>query len=382
MTEFMDPDPSTPAGDAGGRLDGPGTWQVTWQGLRTVTRLELRQRVRSSRWKVVLVLWALVLGALTGLLHFALDTAGVASEGPEGGSPVGPVLFSLVVYLVLSLGSLIAPGLSATSINGDRGAGVLATLQTTLLTPAEIVLGKLLAAWLTSLAFLAVALPFVGWGYFTGGTPVGRLIVTFTLLAVMLLVVCAVGVGWSALTSRTASSVVLTYLTVAFMGVLLPVLFLLSLPLVTTEGTTTFNERQYLEMTTSTSESSWRCVRVTRIRSVTHTEWTWWLLAANPYVVLADASPRPAEATAEDALTIVRLGVRTSRLGVDECLQPGRTYTDAQGEAEDKRRRETLGISWPYGLAINLGLGVGFTAVAVRRLRTPARVLPRGTRVA
>ena len=84
---------------------------------------------------------------------------------------VGAIIFGLIVYLVLSLGSLISPALSATSVNGDRSAGVLATLQTTLLTPAEIALGKLGAAWLTALAFLAVALPFLGWGFLDGGTP-------------------------------------------------------------------------------------------------------------------------------------------------------------------------------------------------------------------
>jgi ABC-type transport system involved in multi-copper enzyme maturation permease subunit len=377
MTQQDTPQTDTPQTDLAQALDGAGTWKVSRRGLRTMIRLELRQRVRSSRWKVALVLWALVLGVMTGLVHFALSSTTASESGPPR---IGPTLFALVVYLVLSLGSLIAPGLSATSINGDRAAGVLATLQTTLLTPAEIVLGKLLAAWFTSLAFLAVALPFVAWGFSTGGTSVGRLVVTLALLMVMLLVVCAVGVGWSALTSRTASSVVLTYLTVAFMGVLLPVLFLLSLPVVTTNATITYNQRQYQSSTDA--GQTWQCVRVTENRSVTHTEWTWWLLAANPYVVLADASPRPKSSTDDDLLTLVRLGVRMSRVGIDECLEPGRLYTERQGEAEDDRRREALGISWPYGLAINLGLGLGFTVGAIRRLRTPARVLPRWTRVA
>lgn len=27
-------------------------WSLSWQGVRTVTQLELRQRVRSTRWKI------------------------------------------------------------------------------------------------------------------------------------------------------------------------------------------------------------------------------------------------------------------------------------------------------------------------------------------
>ncbi|MBK7622399.1 MAG: hypothetical protein IPJ14_06940 [Kineosporiaceae bacterium] len=56
--------------------------------------------------------------------------------------------------------------------------------------------------------------------------------------------------------------------------------------------------------------------------------------------------------------------------------------TYEQREAARDKERERLGMTWPYGLAVNLLLGGGFTALAIRRLRTPARALPRGTRIA
>lgn len=37
---------------------------------------------------------------------------------------------------------------------------------------------------------------------------------------------------------------------------------------------------------------------------------------------------------------------------------------------------------WPYGLAVNVLLGAGALVITTRRLRTPARALPRGLRVA
>jgi hypothetical protein len=37
---------------------------------------------------------------------------------------------------------------------------------------------------------------------------------------------------------------------------------------------------------------------------------------------------------------------------------------------------------WPFGLAADLLIGAGFLALTVRRLRTPADQLPRGTRIA
>ena len=46
------------------------------------------------------------------------------------------------------------PALTATSVNGDRDAGVLATLQTTLLSAADIIVGKLLASLVMALTFV------------------------------------------------------------------------------------------------------------------------------------------------------------------------------------------------------------------------------------
>lgn len=387
------PDAPAPADGPATRDDGPGTWRVTWSGLRTVAVLELRQRVRSTRWVATLVVWALLLAGMTALFHAAFRRVD-ATSGEQGDTSVGAVIFGLIVYLVLSLGSLIAPALSATSINGDRTAGVLATLQTTLLTPAEIALGKLAASWITALALLAVALPFVGVGYLEGGTPLGRLVVTITLLAVMLLVVCAIGLGWSAVTARTTSSAVLTYLTVAFVGVGLPVLFLLFIPLVQTEEKRTVRDMVPVATAVappvapdgSTPEPAQTCQTSVQTTTVIHSERTWWLLAANPYVILADASPKPAGTDADDVLSVIRSGVRELRLGPEEiedrCVWYGPDSDSAAREAARRAQRDALGATWPYGLGANLALAAAFTVVAIRRLRTPTRVLPRGTRVA
>ena len=137
------PSPSSP------RVSRQGAWRLTWHGVRTVAQLELRQRVRSTRWIVALVAWFVVVGGLTLLI-----TIGLRSDGSGLDRSAGPLLFGAVTYLVLGLGLLVTPTLTSTAINGDRAAGTLATLQVTLLSPAEIALGKLLAAWAAACAFL------------------------------------------------------------------------------------------------------------------------------------------------------------------------------------------------------------------------------------
>jgi ABC-type transport system involved in multi-copper enzyme maturation permease subunit len=359
---------TTGPGDAattapGGRdaRGGGGTWTLTPSGVATVLRLELRQRVRATRWVVILVVWTALIGALTGLIWMAFGPV-----GDVGDEDAGPLTFGTIVFLVLSLGSLVAPAMSATSINGDRAAGVLATLQTTLLSPAEIAVGKLLAAWTTALALLVTSTPFLVLAYFAGGTPIGRLLVVLLLLALMLGVVCAIGLGWSAVAARTSSSAVLTYLTVAFFGLGLPLLFGLSVPFVTSEET----------VTVTGTEDTGTCYTRSETLSVTHTERTWWLLAASPYVVVSDAAPTDG-GDPDDPLSAIRAGVREARLGPDFV----QNWCDAPGD-DRAGERENLSPAWPYGLAVDLLVAAGFVVLTVRRLRAPTRKLPRGTRVA
>ncbi|NLT56945.1 MAG: ABC transporter permease subunit [Actinomycetales bacterium] len=379
------------------------TWRLSVRGVRTVAGLELRQRVRSTRWIAVLTIWAVLLGLLTTLIRVAVHLAadidaiapgvggGEAAAGDNVGDQIGRLMFGLIAFLVLSLGTLVAPALSATSINGDRTAGILAPLQTTLLSAAEIAVGKLVAAWTTALALLLTASPFILWTYLEGGTSPLRLLVTLGVLALTLLVVCAIGLGWSSVASRTSSSTVLTYLTIAVLGPGLPILFALCLPTVQQEETVRVRQLVpaglYLP-----ADSAPRCVESREQLSRTHTERIWWVLAPSPYVVVADAAPRPGDEDTAlsgwDPLTLIRDGVREARLGPaeveDRCGDVATTTRPDGGEDTARERREernALSAVWPYGLAANLLLGLGFTVTAITRLRAPIRRLPRGVRI-
>ena len=53
---------------------------ANWNGLRTVTELELKQRVRSRRWITALVVWFVVIGAITSLVILATSQM-IGGEG-------------------------------------------------------------------------------------------------------------------------------------------------------------------------------------------------------------------------------------------------------------------------------------------------------------
>jgi len=349
--------------------------RVSARGVRTVARLELRQRLRATRWLVVLLVWVGVLVGVSALVHAAAVSSGAEDE-------VGSLLFSAVAFLVLGMGLLVVPALTSTSINGDRAAGVLAPLQVTLLSPLDVVLGKLVTAWLCALALLAAAAPVLLWAVLAGGESLLRGAVVLVVLAVLLGAVCAVGLGWSAVVARPVGSAVLTYVTVAVLTLLAPLLFALTLVLVEEDALVTVREpTRYSE-----EGEPLDCGQRTQTQSVLRTDRTWGLLAVSPFVVLADAAPRPVDTTTVDGverfdpLSAVRTAVRTARLGPsyeeDYC---GVTTDDVLAEQEEA---DAAGAVWPWGLGALVLLGAGATALAARRLQVPYAALPRGTRVA
>lgn len=290
-------------------------WRLSVNGLRTVTELELKQRIRSRRWIWALVAWFLVIGSITSLVIFA--TSRTLDTDQSAPNP-GPMAFALNVFFVLGMGLIIAPTFTATSINGDRAAGTLATLQATRLSAAEIVVGKLLAALLTALVFLVVGLPFIAWSMVTGSISLWQVVACFAVVFVLVTVVCAIGLGWSALLSRPAGSTVMTYLSVVALTVISTfMLLLLSLLVRSPDTVRVWGIPDDVQTEYQTQiDTYWtdhpdgdsnglpqppidKCTWNTEAVMNVHMERVWWITVINPFVVVADAAPLPPQAYAD-----------------------------------------------------------------------------------
>ena len=361
----------------------PAHPRTTLHGIRTVARHEFRVRLRTGRWRWMLAAWFVVLAAFTLFLRKTVD----ASYEPDLIDPGVPVFGGLVLAL-LGLSLLIVPALTAQSVNGDRERGVLATLQVTLLTPAEIALGKLAAAWVVSLVFLAAAIPMVAATMAMGGVRLAQVLPTMLVLAVLLGVVAAVAQCLSSLLARTMTSAVLSYVAVFALSVGTLITFALALPITQETVTRTYQQPQYgedgMEVPGSTPTTQ------SYDESRTREDKVWWLLGPNPFVILADAAPKAAP----------RLDPRTGQR-MDDSLDPlaeirnavrdARTPPPPAGTPDSDIRYDGFGNPtvegetgrvWPYGLAFDAALGAGAVLITIRRLRTPATKLPRGIRVA
>ncbi len=406
-------------------------WRLSVNGLRTVTELELKQRIRSRRWIVALLVWFLVIGGITSLVILATSRL---VDGQDSGQNQGPLAFALNVFFVLGMGLIIAPTFTATSINGDRNAGTLAILQATRLSAAEIAIGKLLAAWLTALVFLVVGLPFIAWSMVSGSISLWQVVACFAVVFMLVAVVCAIGLGWSALLSRPAGSTVMTYLSVVALTVISTFVMLILSPLVRSfEAVEVWGlpqevadvyqsqiDRYWMDNPAGdgsglpqppVEECTWNTQWVTNV----HMERIWWITAINPFVVVSDAAPLPSEAYADlrkyasgsgDPLAMIRLAVRELAVPPgnerDDCIElyaragynvdygPDGTpnVTTATGtpvNVDTPVKRRPVAIEspiWPWGLGANLLIGATFLWVAVHRLKVPYAQLPPGTRVA
>ena len=344
-------------------------------GIGVIVSLELRQRVRTVAWYVLIGVFVALVAIVTVLLKIAL--------GGFGADNSGGAIFSAIIYFVLLLGTLVAPALSGNAINGDRDAGTLATTQVTLVTTWQLILGKFLAAWLTALAFLAAAIPFLIYAALDGGISGTAILVSVLVLALELGVVAAIGVGLSGILSRPLFSVAVTYLVVAALSVGTLIAFALGGLSVQSDVRSTTS---YATSYSSTGQPEQCGAPQTTNYPVPRFDYFWGVLVANPYVLLADAVPTAydAEGYPTDLFGNIKLGVRQAQLppdlttNYDECA--GDSFQSAFETPREIIDRTTPG--WFVGVVIHLVLAVGALVWAWSRTRTPAAQLARGSRVA
>lgn len=355
----------------------------------TIVELELTQRTRSVAWWVLVCVYAVLLLGITALSFLVfLDTA-----------DTGGAIYATIVYFVLLLVVLVSPTVSGNAVNGDRDQATLAPVQVTLASTTDIIVGKLLAAWITGLAFVAVAVPFMAVSMLGGGASAAVLGTSLLVLVVEIGVFSAMGVGLSALIGRPLFSVATTYLVVAAFVIGTLIVFGLAGAAIRTEVTShsRWSEPVWpaacetdpggdacLDGPESYECSEWE----TTTWDMPRYDRVWWLLAANPFVVLADATPTVYDSRGEptDMFGFIAAGVRLTQLAPEtEVWSDGCASSGAWSEDDEPNTRDLMAgttPSWFAGLAVQLIVAGALLWGGWVRTRTPARTLPPGTRVA
>lgn len=381
---------------------------MTPQGISTVARQEFTIRIRAGRWRLLLVVWFAILALLTFLMQRSL----VAFDGREADNR-GVVVYGGLTLVVLALALLVAPTLSAQSVNGDRERGTLATLQVTRLTAGDIAVGKLVAAWGTALVFLVVTFPLIGYCAILGGVPLGRVVVATLVISLLLGTVAAFALCLSSLLSRPTTSGVLAYLSVFALtvGTLIAFGIGTALSAETRQASYTSPCPSPDELLGIPDEVKGKVLAdcgqtQTYEERINRTDRVWWLLAPNPFVILADAAPQLPPLTQQQVRERDRAEAEGRPLrdlrDADPLGALGRTVRDLRHPPRPSAVAQSFDVTvgepgvtvlpepkprprkhiWPYGLAFDVLLGAGAVWLTARRLKTPTRNLPKGQRVA
>lgn len=177
----------------------------------------------SRNWRVP-VLLMVAAGQAGGMALLFLAAAGVGQ--PPGALPTqtGPRLFSLLALVQLALVVLLAPGLTAGGLSGERERRTLEPLWQAGLSPLALVLGKLLAAMAYLLLLLVAAAPATGLLFLLGGIPLRQVGLAYAVCALTGLLLIAWGTCASALNSRTQGAAAVAYVgaITLLLGTLLP----------------------------------------------------------------------------------------------------------------------------------------------------------------
>lgn len=187
---------------------------------------ELRGRIRGNRALIILVIYLLITGAVTLLVYAAAySSLSLSVNDPEAGRGIGKAIFLTVMTATLVQVCVITPSLTAGAISGEKERQTYDLLITTLLSPTQIALGKLIAAIAFALMLIAAALPMAGLAFLFGGVSGIELVIGIAGLIVTALCYATVGLFWSTVMRTTLAATVMAQGTVIFILLIVPFLF-------------------------------------------------------------------------------------------------------------------------------------------------------------
>ena len=246
-------------------------------------------RFRSRRIWPFLLFWVAFNGGIVYLLFLLASSLSQQGFGPLiGRAIIGPFLFHGVLSLLLLGVIMFLPGLAAVGIVGERERQTMRLLQTTSLTPFQIVTGKLGAA-LAYLVWLVMALlPIITAPIALGGISPGDIFGALLMLALIAVTIASMAIWLSSRARSTRSAVAGAYVLTFSLLFLTPLL------------------------------GVGEALAQTRLRGPLVTEL--WTVIPNPYLALVSAVAHPLEADNGRWQTVFYPGylVLLARDGVDD----------------------------------------------------------------
>ncbi len=189
---------------------------------------ELRGRMRGRRAMFILMMYLTLIGSVTLLIYLAF-VASQPNMSPswEEGNDIGKAIFLTVMTVALIQVCIITPSLTAGSIAGEKERQSFDVLITTLLSPWDIVLGKLSAAVAFAGLLVVSVLPLAGLSFLFGGVSGAELAIGMVGLLVTVFLYASVGLFWSTIMRSTLGATVMAQGTIILSLLGIPFFFVI-----------------------------------------------------------------------------------------------------------------------------------------------------------
>jgi ABC-2 type transport system permease protein len=191
--------------------------------LNPVLIKELRGRMRGARAFVLLTMYLLILSGVALLFYAAITS--IASSDLNSAREIGKSLFRLIVGVALIEVCLITPVLTAGSISGERERQTYDLLVTSLLSPWQIIWGKLAAALSFAMLLILSIVPLMSLAFLFGGVSLAEVLIVLAGLITTAVFYATIGLFWSAAlrstlgaTSLALGSVIMMLLGIPFIA--------------------------------------------------------------------------------------------------------------------------------------------------------------------
>ena len=191
--------------------------------LNPVMVKELRGRMRGVRGFAIITVFLTLMSFFTILLYLLrVPAGGVVVTGD-----LGRELFIGVLFIELMLIIFIVPALTAGAITTERERKTYDLLQTTLITKATFVVGKMQSALGYIMLLLLSAIPMQSIAFLFGGVSEAELMLALLALLVSALALGAFGMFFSSITERTLAATIRSYTVAIGITVGLPLVALI-----------------------------------------------------------------------------------------------------------------------------------------------------------
>lgn len=177
--------------------------------LNPLTLQELRSRMRNPRAYAVLTVYMAVVSGITLLVYLAASANG--NNGVNDSSRVGTALFYIVVGMQTLLVSFATPSFVAGAVSGERENETYDLIRLTLLTPRQIVTGKLIPAFGYTVLLVFATLPLLSLALLLGGVELVQLFAALSVILASALLFSSLGLYVSSRMRTTLGSTIVAY---------------------------------------------------------------------------------------------------------------------------------------------------------------------------